>query len=116
MAKNTAWRAVRRSDDPEKEEILKHEVFRCPSGRLKIIDKETGEFIEPDLKPSLSLIEDPKKNCSGPLWVMGGIPLEDGSGVQYETRNRVTLCRCGKSYNKPFCDGAHIEEKFQDGL
>jgi CDGSH-type Zn-finger protein len=28
-------------------------------------------------------------------------------GVKYERRNRVTLCRCGASQNKPFCDGTH---------
>jgi CDGSH-type Zn-finger protein len=31
-------------------------------------------------------------------------------------RNRVTLCRCGASQNKPFCDGAHADVKFTDGL
>jgi CDGSH-type Zn-finger protein len=29
-------------------------------------------------------------------------------------RNRVTLCRCGASNNKPFCDGTHASIKFQD--
>jgi len=31
-------------------------------------------------------------------------------GRAYEVRNRVSLCRCGKSKNKPFCDGSHLEE------
>jgi CDGSH-type Zn-finger protein len=29
-------------------------------------------------------------------------------------RNRVTLCRCGASKNKPFCDGTHATIKFRD--
>ena len=40
----------------------------------------------------------------------------DEDGKAYEIRNRVTLCRCGKSKNKPFCDASHIEEKYNDGL
>jgi len=41
--------------------------------------------------------------------VRGGIPVESSEGQVYEIRNRVTLCRCGKSYNKPFCDGSHVK-------
>ena len=42
---------------------------------------------------------------------------EDGPYLaSYEGRNRVTLCRCGASSNKPFCDGSHASVKFDDGL
>ena len=37
-------------------------------------------------------------------------------GYRYEVRNRVTLCRCGASKIKPFCDGSHAAIKFKDGL
>lgn len=35
-------------------------------------------------------------------------------GFRYEVRNRVILCRCGASRNKPFCDGTHAPVKFKD--
>lgn len=36
---------------------------------------------------------------AGSLWVRGGIPLVGAGGQAYETRNRMTLCRCGRSEN-----------------
>ena len=50
----------------------------------------------------------------GPLWVTGGIPVERADGQPMETRNRVTLCRCGASGNKPLCDGSHKEVGFSE--
>ena len=44
---------------------------------------------------------------AGPLWVTGGIPIERADGEPLERRNRVTLCRCGLSGQKPLCDGTH---------
>ena len=35
-------------------------------------------------------------------------------GHTWEVRNRVTLCRCGHSGNKPFCDGTHSAVGFRD--
>jgi CDGSH-type Zn-finger protein len=41
-------------------------------------------------------------------------PVVSADGFEYEVRNRVTLCRCGQSQNKPFCDGTHAQTKFKD--
>ena len=43
----------------------------------------------------------------GSLWVTGYVPIERADGKPFETRNRVTLCNCGESKNKPLCDGTH---------
>ena len=104
-----AWTYAERSDDPEARKTAIEEACNCPSGSLVAWDKATGAAIEPDLEPSISLIENPADEADGPIWVKGGIPIESADGFEYETRNRVTLCRCGKSKNKPFCDGSHLE-------
>lgn len=81
----------------------------CPAGRLIIVDKE-GRVIEDKLPPEIGLIEDMELKISGPIWVMGGIRVESENGQSYEVRMRQTLCRCGRSDNKPFCNGAHAAE------
>jgi CDGSH-type Zn-finger protein len=44
----------------------------------------------------------------GPLLVRGDFRLLDGAGNVIECRRQtVALCRCGKSRNRPFCDGTH---------
>lgn len=116
MAKGTVWRLIRQSDEPEKHRLTVRETFLCPSGRLKLLQKNDHRFLEPELPPAIGIIEDPQKECSGPLWIKGGIPIEDSECNPYEVRNRVTLCRCGLSHNKPFCDGSHMEAGFNDGL
>lgn len=98
---------IKKSDDPEAREMAIEEATICPSGRLVLWDKETGEAFEKEFEPSLVLIHDPQKNCEGPIWVRGSIPVESSDGKVYEVRNRMTLCRCGKSENKPYCDGSH---------
>ncbi len=108
-----AWTLTERSSDPKCREMAVQEAADCPSGRLVACDKKTGQPIEPKFEPSISLTEDTRHKVSGPIWVKGGIPIESADGVQYEVRNRVTLCRCGKTKNKPFCDGCHITEKFK---
>jgi CDGSH-type Zn-finger protein len=110
------WSLIEKTDDPEARALTIREASYCPSGRLVVSDKATKKKIEPDLPPSIGIVEDPALNCSGPLWVRGGIPLESSNGKAYEVRNRVTLCRCGASDNKPFCNGAHASIKFKDGL
>ncbi len=109
------WKLTERSDNLENKKIAIKECCDCPSGRLVAWDKKTKKPLEPEFKPSISLVEDPDKKVSGPLWVKGNIPIESSDKDEYEKRNRVTLCRCGKSNNKPFCDGTHLDSHFNDG-
>jgi CDGSH-type Zn-finger protein len=109
------WAQVARTDDPKIRAMFLRQVNDCPSGRLVAWDKATRKPIERELPVSIGLIEDPQEKCSGPIWLRGGISLVAADGFEYETRNRVTLCRCGQSQNKPFCDGTHAAIKFQGG-
>jgi len=104
---NGIWEMVERQKDPEMRKKAIEEVNRCHSGRLVVWDRETGEPLEPDLPPSIGVVDGPGKRESGPLWVRGRIPIHSSRDFTYEVRNRVTLCRCGRSGNKPFCDGSH---------
>jgi CDGSH-type Zn-finger protein len=110
------WGLIEQTDNPDARKLVIREAMHCPAGRLVLHDKATGKEIEEPLEPSIGVVEDPALGCSGPLWVRGGIPIESANGKRYETRNRVTLCRCGASDNKPFCNGSHASMKYQDGI
>ncbi len=107
------WNTVFETDDPVKRAIVEHQGTHCPSGRLVVTEHRATEPVEPDYDPSIVLLEDPQQQASGPIWARGGITLRSADGFPYETRNRVTLCRCGQSGNKPFCDGTHAHIGFQ---
>lgn len=111
-----AWTLTERSDAPEARQMAIREASMCPSGRLMAWDRTTGKPFEFRFAPSLGLIEDPAIGSSSGLWVRGGIPVRREDGRTYEIRNRTVLCRCGKSANKPYCDGTHAAVKWRDGL
>ena len=108
------WHQVTRTDDPAVRATFIRQVENCPAGRLVAWDRATRKSVEKQLPVSIGLVEDPEQQCSGPLWLRGGIPVAAADGFEYEVRNRVTLCRCGQSQNKPFCDGTHAAIKFRD--
>lgn len=53
--------------------------------------------------------------ANGPLRVTGSFGITDGAGASFDLAGRTTisLCRCGQSKNRPFCDGAHNMAGFQ---
>ena len=107
---------VQNANTEEDLELIKRVVAHCPSGSLMLWDKITNTPLEPEFQPSLSIVEDCGMKVSGPLRVKGRIKLISSENKPYEIRNRMTLCRCGKSGNKPFCDGSHVDARFNDGL
>lgn len=110
------WNEVGESDVPEHREMTVRSANHCIAGRLSAWDNATEEPFEPELEPELGLVEDPKIHASGGIFVSGGIPISRADGFTYEIRNRATLCRCGQSSNKPWCDGTHASFHWQDGL
>ncbi len=44
---------------------------------------------------------------NGSLLVQGPVELLDAEGNRFETKEQFSLCRCGRSQHKPFCDGSH---------
>ncbi len=116
-AKGSIW-WLAQQPGPEARALVEREAARCPSGRLVAWVRAQGGqaagALEPTLEPSIALVEDPQQGVSGPVAVRGGIPVKSSEGHTYEVRNRMTLCRCGASRNKPFCDGSHIRVRFVD--
>jgi CDGSH-type Zn-finger protein len=108
------WNQVNDTQEPAVRKDFVRQTCDCPSGRLVAWDNATGLAVEPKLAPSIGVVEDPVKECSGPLWLRGGVQLVGADGFAYEVRNRMTLCRCGASQNKPFCDGSHASVGFTD--
>ncbi len=52
---------------------------------------------------------------NGPYRLEGEFELVDGQGKAFGLggRTAISLCRCGHSNNKPFCDGSHAKAEFQ---
>lgn len=81
-------------------------VEKCPSGALSY-GIGSRRYQDLDREPAITTRE------NGPLHVTGGILLKDDQKSQPECQEHYTLCRCGKSKNKPFCDGEHEEHGFE---
>jgi CDGSH-type Zn-finger protein/ferredoxin len=87
---------------------LQSVVSGCPSGALTFAPAGSATPLEKHQEPSIHPIVD------GPYRVRGGIEVFGADGTPYEVRERQTLCRCGQSRNKPFCDGSHWYAGFRD--
>ena len=101
------WELAAKAGDDARER-MREMVQLCPSGRLAYYAEGSDEPTEPDLPEGIAVIP------GGPLWVRGGVPIEGSGGQAWEVRNRVTLCRCGASANKPYCDGSHADLHFDE--
>lgn len=114
-ASGDVWTLTGQSGDPALKQEAVEASWNCPSGRLVHLDTQTGAAYEQELEPSIYVLEDTGQGASGPLFVRGGIPLKGSDGTPYEAANRYTLCRCGCSADKPFCDASHVICRFNDG-
>jgi CDGSH-type Zn-finger protein len=91
-------------------------IEHCPSGSYTYSFVGEEVDIEPDLPEQIAVTTEMTDEgpVIGALWVTGNIPIERSDGKPLETRNRVTLCRCGESKIKPLCDGQHRLKKLRE--
>lgn len=102
-------RLTAESEDTLKRSLAIAMIERCPSGALTYqLDPDEPE-IEPDLPLEIAETFEITSHGSirGPLWVTGYLKIKRSDGLPFAARNRVTLCCCGNSRNKPLCDGTH---------
>ncbi|PKK87445.1 MAG: hypothetical protein CVV63_00985 [Tenericutes bacterium HGW-Tenericutes-8] len=67
----------------------------------------------PMTDPEIAVMQNKIKGVSGPLSVSGFVRISDEVGT-FEPKTKVSLCRCGASKNKPFCDGTHQAINYHD--
>jgi CDGSH-type Zn-finger protein len=95
------------------EEII-NTIRKCPSGALSYSIDGIEHRDQNERTPIVTVSED------GPYLITGGIELIGGDAnniIQFgdgASKEHYTLCRCGASNNKPFCDGMHKVINFKD--
>jgi len=93
-------------DGARVEEIIQT-IKKCPSGALSYSIANV-EHRDQDRVPMVTVTKD------GPYAITGGIELLGIPFGEGASREHYTLCRCGASKNKPFCDGSHWQIGFRD--
>lgn len=101
------------TDDSDVRSDIMGRIDHCPSGSYSYALHRGGDPIEPDLPPAVSVLAE-ENGLASALWVTGGVPVVRADGRPLQTRNRMTLCRCGHSANKPLCDGTHRKIDFRE--
>ena len=82
-------------------------VQKCPSGALSY-SVDNIEHRDQDRTTMVTVTK------NGPYAVTGGIELLGHAFGEGASTEHYTLCRCGASNNKPFCDGSHWAIGFED--
>ena len=94
--------------DGSGQEPIVETIKLCPSGALSF-SIDGVESRDRERPPAIQLSPD------GPYLVTGGVELEGIQWLEGASTEHYTLCRCGASSNKPFCDGSHWAVGFSHG-
>ncbi|MDR1079102.1 MAG: (4Fe-4S)-binding protein [Propionibacteriaceae bacterium] len=76
-------------------------VRRCPAGALEYGPGQQDFGASPETPPAPAQV---KATPDGPLWIRGAVEVMTDQGPNH--LNRVALCRCGRTENRPFCDAS----------
>jgi CDGSH-type Zn-finger protein/uncharacterized Fe-S cluster protein YjdI len=82
-------------------------ILTCPSGALHYERKDGGAAEPIPEHNTIRLVK------NGPLYLRGDFTIVNGEGELVANDTRASLCRCGASANKPFCDNSHRTIAFE---
>jgi CDGSH-type Zn-finger protein/ferredoxin len=109
------WINPNAAETEEEEEEIINTIRKCPSGALSYSIDGIEYRDQNERKPLITVSK------GGPYLVTGGIDLigdnNNNNNIQWmegSSKEHYTLCRCGASNNKPFCDGMHRVINFKD--
>lgn len=93
--------------DAQPVDVLMHLGKSCPSGAIRVVrhTAQSDRHISSDTPPLVNTV---RVRENGPLAFEAELQLRGTP----QTAARATLCRCGQSRNKPYCDGAHATANF----
>lgn len=91
-------------------ERIVEQVKRCPSGALSYAMDRPAAAVAPAALPSSEVRIEVRAN--GPLVLHGRCTIARPDGTKDERDGKTSLCRCGGSANKPYCDGSHKTNGF----
>jgi CDGSH-type Zn-finger protein/uncharacterized Fe-S cluster protein YjdI len=89
--------------DAASAEVVMHTALACPSGAIRVA-RNDGTATS-DVAPAVNTV---RVRENGPLAIEAELQIRG----EPQATPRATLCRCGQSANKPFCDGAHAAAGF----
>ncbi len=92
--------------DAASTEAIINQVNQCPSGALRSYMNEEIDTASESEETKIEVME------NGPLLVHGSLKVTLTDGSEATKNRRTAFCRCGASQNKPFCDGAHVDQNF----
>jgi len=93
-------------DNATMEEVISV-VHKCPSGALSYsVDGKHHRDFSHETEINIAY--------NGPYNVTGDIQINVEESLSPPSKEHYSLCRCGASKNKPYCDGSHGEAGFKD--
>ena len=121
------WTELREVFDPVKRpwvnmeggstERIIEQVRKCPSGALSYLmnaqEPGTSTHPQPEITGEAAEIVNIEIRPNGPILISTDCRITHSNGEIEIKKGKASLCRCGGSANKPYCDGSHRSNGFQ---
>lgn len=93
-------------------ERIIEQVRKCPSGALSYFLQNAESGAAETIREEEAFITNIEVRPNGPLVIHSDCKVIFADGHEVIRKGKTSLCRCGGSANKPFCDQSHLRNGF----